>query len=102
MTTIDVRITRLGGRGSLDLSSGLFGSATTVLHAVVEACRRGEVTGQCDETYVDLTLIGAQLVPILRSLTGSGYPSSASRSEIDAYCDEIDPAEEIHVFAVEF
>jgi hypothetical protein len=43
MTTVDVRIERVGSGGRLFLHNGMWGPATSVLHAFGRACQDGRI-----------------------------------------------------------
>jgi hypothetical protein len=45
MTTVSVRIERLDSGDRLSLQNGLWGPATSVLHAFGRACRDGRIPG---------------------------------------------------------
>ncbi|MGI8451333.1 MAG: hypothetical protein ACR2MP_29935 [Streptosporangiaceae bacterium] len=44
MTTVDVRVRRLGTGDQLSLHSGMWGPATSVLHAFGQACQDGRIS----------------------------------------------------------
>jgi hypothetical protein len=45
MTTVDVRIERVGSGDRLFLHNGMWGPATSVLHEFGRACQDGRITG---------------------------------------------------------
>jgi hypothetical protein len=64
VTTVDVYIRRLDSRESFSLHNALFGPATTVFHAVVDACRNGLAEGEWSGSHAKVKLNGS----VLRSL----------------------------------
>ena len=73
MTTVDVYIGRADGSDSFSLHNGLFGAATTVLHALISQSQDGAITGPWHRSYVDTTVKGR----IVRSRSWAGPPPSA-------------------------
>lgn len=61
MTTVDVDVRRLGGSESISLHNGLFGPATTLFHAAIEACKNGSATGEWGGSHARVTVSGRAL-----------------------------------------
>ena len=68
MTTVDVYIDGKDRRESFHLRNGLFDPATTVLHAVLEACRRGFASGEWSNSHAEVLMRGSVLRPMLAGL----------------------------------
>ncbi len=64
MTTVDVYMRRAGSRESFSLHNALFGPATTVFHAVVDACQNGLAEGEWSASHAKVKVSGS----VLRSL----------------------------------
>jgi hypothetical protein len=58
VTTVDVRITRVGRNDRLDLHNGMWGPATTVLHSFYQGCVDGTITGSWSPAHVDAVTNG--------------------------------------------
>ena len=68
MTSVDVYITGKNREESTCLHNGLFGPATTVLHAVLDACRDGLASGEWSSSHAEVLLPGSVLRPMLAGL----------------------------------
>ncbi len=68
MTTVDVYIEKTGSRDLLVLRNGLFGPATTVFHAVIEACQNGTAAGAWGGSHAEVAVTGKVLRPMLEGL----------------------------------
>jgi hypothetical protein len=68
VTTVDVYIEKTGSRDILVLRNGLTGPATTVFHAVIDACQDGTATGQWGGSHAEATISGRNLRPILAKI----------------------------------
>lgn len=68
MTTVDVYIQGRDRTESCSLHNGLFGPATTVLHAVLDACRAGHASGEWSNSHAEAVMRGAVLRPMLVGL----------------------------------
>jgi len=66
VTTVDVYIRKADGADSFSLHNGLFGPATTALHALIKAFQDGTVSGPWHSSYIDTTVKGT----IVRSVLG--------------------------------
>lgn len=101
MTTLDVSIG--GGGQSIDLSSGLFGSAAAVFFRAKEAAGRGEARGKADAGGCDLVMSGAALREVMSGLEdGAGLKGSATREEYELFVSRIQDDVEYRVGALEF
>jgi hypothetical protein len=65
VTTVDVYIRRADGSGAFSLHNGLFGAATTVLHALIKEFRDGTISGPWHSSYIDTTVKGTIVRSIL-------------------------------------
>ena len=65
MTTVDVWIQRADGPDSLSLHNGLFGPATTALHALISLFRNGTISGPWHSSYIDTTIPGSVIRQVL-------------------------------------
>lgn len=59
MTTVSVKIERVGSNDRLYLHNGMWGPATTVFHAFYDGCSNGTITGRWNAVHVDATTTGA-------------------------------------------
>jgi len=58
VTTVDVYIRKTDGSDSFSLHNGLFGPATTALHALIKAFQDGTINGPWHSSYIDTTVKG--------------------------------------------
>ena len=68
MTTVDVYINGKDRSESFCLHNGLFGPATTVFHAVLDACRQGSASGEWSNSHAEVLMRGSVLRPMLDGL----------------------------------
>jgi hypothetical protein len=68
VTTVDVWIRRADGPDSLSLHNGLFGPATTTLHALISLFQNGTLTGQWHSSQIDTTIPGSLIRQVLASI----------------------------------
>ena len=68
MTTVDVYIQGRDRTESFSLHNGLFGPATTVFHAALEACRAGHASGEWSNSHAEVVMRGSVLRPMLAGL----------------------------------
>jgi hypothetical protein len=103
MTTVDVYIEKSGTSDLLVLRNGLFGPATTVFHAVVQACQDGTATGQWGGSHAEVTLTGKVLRPMLDGLDPleSPWHQPADNDKLDAFRQAIIDDAEYDITAIE-
>lgn len=100
MTTLDVGIS--GPNGSIDMSNGLLGSATSVFFAACEAHRAGKAEGTSGAAGCDLKLKGSVLLEFLPAAPPGLVPRySSTGEEIRHFHDTIDPDADYYVGAIE-
>lgn len=90
MTTVDVRITGPTGSGTLYLHNGLWGPATSALHALSGKFMNGTLTGPWNIAEIKATVPGAVVREVLAAVdeadrcsatrTALGSSPSAMRS----------------------
>lgn len=104
MTTVDVSIREVRGRGSLNLRNGLFGPATTVFDAAREAAEKGLARGTWESWRADVIMSGAVLRTILAGLDriDDGYHDAADSRKFVAFRDGLRDDAEYEVSALEY
>lgn len=75
MTTVDVYISKADGSDSFSLHNGLFGAATTALHALIRAFQDGTISGPWHSSYIDTTVTGTIVRSILAGIRELDPPS---------------------------
>ena len=87
MTTVDVYIEKTGSRDMLVLRNGLFGPATTVFHAILQACQDGTATGPWSGSHAEVTVTGKTLRPMLDGIGPLEWPwhEQADNDRLDAF-----------------
>ena len=103
MTTVDVYIEKTGSRDIVVLRNGLFGPATTVFHAVIEACQNGTATGTWGGSHAEVNLTGKNLRPMLEGLGRLKPPfhAEADNERLAAFYLSIDDDAEYDITAIE-
>lgn len=104
MTTVDVYIERTGSRSMLVLRNGLFGPATTVFHAVLQACQDGTATGPWGGSHAEVTVSGKTLRPMLDGIgpLEPAYHDQADNDRLEAFRRSIIDDGEYDITAIEF
>ena len=103
MTTVDVRIQRIDGPESLHLHNGLFGPATTALHALIDAYRAGAIVGKWHSTYIETTVSGTIVSSVLASVDENDreFRQETDRSQFIAFRDFVDENVRYAIHAIE-
>jgi hypothetical protein len=105
MTTVDVRIERLGSGDRLSLHNGMWGPATSVLHALGLACRDGRIpSSKWNVAQIDEVTTGAVVRQALGSITDWDWGQSLDASDkerVVAFRDELVDGAEYEVHALE-
>jgi hypothetical protein len=70
VTTVSVKIERVGSNDRLYLHNGMRGPATTVLHAFHRGCSDGTITGSWSPAHVGATTSGAIVRDALSRIEG--------------------------------
>jgi hypothetical protein len=106
MTTVDVRIERLGSGARLYLHNGMWGLATRVLHAFGRACQDGTIpSSKWNIAEIDEVTTGAVVRQALDCIEDPDWQhsrGSTDQERVAAYRDRlVDDAEyEIHALEV--
>jgi hypothetical protein len=103
MTTVDVYIRKADGSSSFSLHNGLFGAATTTLHALISAFEAGTISGPWNSSYIDTTVKGTVLRSILAGITelDASYHQPGDWARFAAFRRSIDDAAAYTVKAIE-
>ena len=104
MTTVNVYIERTGSRNMLVLRNGLFGPATTVFHAVLQACQDGTATGPWGGSHAEVAVTGKTLRPMLDGIgqLEPPYHEQADNDRLEAFRLSIVEDAEYDITAIEF
>ena len=106
MTTVDVRVQPLGSGDELSLHNGMWGPATSVLHAFGQACQDGRIsTSKWNVAEINAVTTGAVVRQALDAITDWDWQQSrvsADRERVAAFRSRLlDDAEyEIHALEV--
>jgi hypothetical protein len=107
MTTVDVYIqkagARIGGPGYLSLHNGLFGPATSALHALIRAYQDGTLTGPWNISYIEATVPGSVVRSVLAAVNPQDpqFREDRDREHFAAFRETIEDAAEYSVKAIE-
>lgn len=103
MTTVDVTIRRIDGPAVLYLHNGMFGPATTALHALIDAYLTGIIQGNWHSTYIDTTLSGATVRSVLAAVDEHDpeFWEESDRARFIAFRDSIDDNADYAIKAIE-
>lgn len=103
MTTVDVYIRRADGSDSFSLHNGLFGGATTTLHALIRQFQDGTITGPWHSSYIDTTVKGTIVRTILGGISelDSPYHQPGEWARFEAFREAIDEEADYTVKAIE-
>jgi hypothetical protein len=102
VTTVDVWIRRAGGPDSLSLHNGLFGPATTALHALISLFRNGTISGPWHSSYIDTTISGYVIREVLVGIADDDpdfHPGDQPR--LAAFLAALDDEAEYTIKAIE-
>jgi hypothetical protein len=99
VTTVDVYIRKADGSESFSLHNGLFGPATTALHALVAAFQDGTVSGPWHSSYIDATVKGSVVRSILADIGQLDSPGEWAR--FAAFREAVDDEADYTVKAIE-
>jgi hypothetical protein len=102
VTTVDVYIKRVGGPGSLSLHNGLFGPATSALHALIRAFQDGTLAGPWHSTYIDTTAPGTVVRSVLAGIDDQDPElREDDRARLASFREEVDDAADYSIKAIE-
>jgi hypothetical protein len=102
VTTVDVRITGPAASGTLRLHNGLFGPATSALHALSAKFQSGALTGPWNVAEIRATVPGAVVREVLAAVDEADRAfSDAERARFVAYRAAIEDHAEYDVYALE-
>lgn len=100
MTTVDAGIS--GPNGSIDLSNGLLGPATTLLSAAYGLVQEGRARGTAGAAGCDVRLQGSEILRVLGYHPNHVHQKySSPPSEVERFIATIDPDAEYHLSAIE-
>ncbi len=102
MTTVDVYIRRADGNDSFSLHNGLFGAATTTLHALIRQFQDGTITGPWHSSYIDTTVKGTIVRTILDGISelDPPYHQPGEWARFEAFREVIDDDADYAVKAI--
>jgi hypothetical protein len=103
VTTVDVYIRRADGSDSFSLHNGLFGPATTALHALIGQFQDGTITGPWHSSYIDTTVKGTIVRTILAGISelDPPYHRPGEWARFEAFQEAIDDDADYTVKAIE-
>jgi hypothetical protein len=103
MTTVDIYIRKADGSSSFSLHNGLSGAATTTLHALISAFEDGTISGPWHSSYIDTTVKGMVVRPILAGITelDATYHQPGDWAKFTAFRQAIDDDADYTVKAIE-
>ena len=102
MTTVDVWIRRADGLDSFSLHNGLFGPATTALHALISLFRNGTISGPWHSSYVDTTIPGSVLRQVLADIADDDPDfRPGDQSRLAAFLAALDDEADYTIKAIE-
>lgn len=109
MTTVDVYIGRADdpssphGPSSLSLHNGLFGPATSALHALADQFQAGTLTGPWNCAHIETTAPGTVIRAVLAAVDENDRAfRDADRDRFLAFRETIDDDAEYLIAAIEF
>jgi hypothetical protein len=103
VTTVDVYIRKADGTASFSLHNGLFGPATTALHALIGAFGDGTISGPWHNSYIDATVKGAIVRSVLVGISelDPPYYQAGNQARLDAFREAIDDEADYRIKAIE-
>lgn len=103
MTTVDVYIRRADVVDSFSLHNGLFGAATTALHALIRAFEDGTISGPWHSSRIDTTVKGIIVRSILAGISELDPPGHRPEdwARFAAFREAIDDDADFTVKAIE-
>lgn len=103
MTTVDVCIKRADGSESFSLHNGLFGAATTVLHALISKFQDGTISGPWHSSCIDTTVKGTIVRSVLADVSELDPPwhPPGDWARLAAFREAIDDDADYAVKAIE-
>ncbi len=105
MTTVDVYINSVAGDQSISLHNGLSGPATTLFHAVLDACQAGSARGEWSGSHARVTLTGGVLRAMLADIGGleqQVYHQPGDDQRLDCFRSTIEDDAQYAIEAIEF
>jgi hypothetical protein len=106
MTTVDVRIERVGSGDRLSLQNGMWGPATSVLHAFGLACQDGRISSSkwnvAEINEVTTGAVVRQALDVITDLNWQQSRASTDQERVAAFRDRLlaDAEYEIHALEV--
>jgi hypothetical protein len=102
VTTVDVRVTGPAGSGTLYLHNGLWGPATSALHALSGKFMDGTLTGPWNIAEINATVPGVVVRDVLAAVDEADPVfSDEDRARFVAFRETIEDSAEYEVFALE-
>jgi hypothetical protein len=103
VTTVDVYISKTDGSDSFSLHNGLFGAATTVLHALIREFQDGAISGLWHSSYIDTTVKGKIVRSILADVSklDPPYHQPDDWARFTAFQEAIDNEADYTIKAIE-
>jgi hypothetical protein len=103
VTTVSVKIERIGSNDRLYLHNGARGPATTVFQAIYHGCIDGTLTGSWSPAHVDATTSGTVIRAALTRI--NGFDPTCHRDgyeeRLAAFLDQLQDDADYEVHAVE-
>jgi hypothetical protein len=105
VTTVDVRIKRLGSGDQLFLHNGMWGPATSVLHAFGRACQDGRIaSNKWNIAEINEVTTGAVVRQALDAITETDWRQSragADQEQVTAFRSRLLDSAEYEIHALE-
>jgi hypothetical protein len=103
VTTVDVYIRKTDGGDSFSLHNGLFGPATTALHALISKFQDGTINGPWHSSYIDTTVKGTIVRSVLAGISQLDPPGHqpGDWDRLTAFREAIDDDADYTVKAIE-
>jgi hypothetical protein len=102
VTTVDVRITGSASSGTLHLHNGLFGPATSAMHALSAKFQDGTLTGPWNVAEIRATVPGTVVREVLAAVDQADRVfSDEERARFVTFCAAIEDSAEYDVYALE-
>ena len=104
MTTVDVRVRRLGSGDQLSLHNGMWGPATSVLHAFGQACQDGRIcSSKWNVAEINEVTTGAVVRQALDAITDWDWQQAhdGNQERVAAFRSRLLDNAEYEIYALE-